>query len=379
MSKIHITLVGGQPAPIYHGIVATNPDYVLYIYSAESQKVLDVLKQEIDLPSEFIELDATSPEKIRNCAQLLVERYIDDDVTVNITSGLKSWSHWFGVVFDKQPNASVIYMDQNNVMWNYRTMQPNRLFPFDLHSHFRLYGNSIENNYQPFADYTEEDDEALRKIEEIRRYNQSEFNDLLAVLDNKKQQILKQSQCGKFEHPISQSYVEWEKTSADKYGFVRIYLTKKNIGKEVFFESPHAVGLAFNSGWFEYKVAKILSTWDRCKELCMNCRFPFRQNIDKNETDIIVNTGTKPLFVECKTHIAKPTDIDKFNSVIKHYGGMGSKGLFITESSMTEFTRRKCEEYGIMAFSFKDSHLGLSSEKALFLLLNTELDNINTK
>lgn len=31
MTKVHITLVGGQPAPVYNGIVAMNSDKVVYI------------------------------------------------------------------------------------------------------------------------------------------------------------------------------------------------------------------------------------------------------------------------------------------------------------------------------------------------------------
>ena len=47
MSKVHITLVGGQPAPVYHGIVATQPDYVFYVCSksADSKRAQKVLKK----------------------------------------------------------------------------------------------------------------------------------------------------------------------------------------------------------------------------------------------------------------------------------------------------------------------------------------------
>lgn len=44
--KIHITLVGGQPAPVYNGIIATQPDKVVFIYSKDSRSVVD--KYEID-------------------------------------------------------------------------------------------------------------------------------------------------------------------------------------------------------------------------------------------------------------------------------------------------------------------------------------------
>ena len=111
----------------------------------------------------------------------------------------------------------------------------------------------------------------------------------------------------------------------------------------------------------------------------MNCHFPYRSNLDKNETDIIVNTGPKILFVECKTQITHNTDIDKFRSVIKGYGGTGSKGLFVTDAKMTDMAKQKCNENGILTFSLQDEHLGMSNEQALILLLESELFNINAK
>ena len=379
MSKIHITLVGGQPAPVYNGIKATNPDKVVFVHSIDSLKALNALIKEIDIPYETVPLSPTEAVEIQRVVEKMAEQYVDDEVIVNISSGPKSWSHLFGSMFQSKENATVVYMDQNNVLWNYRTMQGLQDFEFDMHTHFRLYGNSIENNYKKFSDYTDADVEAMKKIEEIRNFDVQIFNALLTVLDKQKQHTLKNCKCGRFEHD-SGSYVEWEKTTEQQDGFVRVFLIKKNgNSKEVKFESPNAVGLAFNSGWFEFKVAKLLSTWSRSKEICMNCKFPYKKDVDKNEADIVVNTGSKVLFVECKTQINNITDIDKFRSVIKNYGGMGSKGVFVTDAKMTDIAKAKCEEHGILSFSLQDSHLGLTEEKALQLLLESELFNINTK
>lgn len=379
MSKVHITLVGGQPAPVYNGIKATNPDKVVFVYSTESQEVLNALIKEINLPYESCLLSPTEAVKIQKVVEKMALQYADDDVVVNISSGPKSWSHLFGSMFQSKENAVVVYMDQNNVLWNYRTMQGLQDFEFDMHTHFRLYGNSIENNYKKFSNFTEADVEAMKKIEKIRSFDVQIFNSLLTVLDKQQQLSLKNRKHDKFEH-MSGSYVEWEKTTAEQDGFVRVFLIKKNgNSKEVKFESPNAVDLAFNSGWFEFKVAKLLSTWIRSKEICMNCKFPYKEYIDKNEADIVINTGSKVLFVECKTQINKITDIDKFCSVIKNYGGMGSKGLFVTDAKMADVAKAKCVEHGILSFSLQDSHLGLSEENALHLLLESELFNINTK
>lgn len=373
MSKIHITLVGGQPAPVYHGIIATRPEKIVYIYSSESYKSLEVLLREIDISSENIQLDAILPLKIKQCAESLAEQYKNDEVTVNISGGLKSWSHWFGVIFDKYSNATVVYMDQNNVLWNYRTMKSSSDFEFDMHTLFRLYGNPLDNNFSEFENYTKEDFKAVNEIEILRNVNIADFNKLTTVLDKEHSHLLRNSKTGTFTAGLS--YVEWDKNIHQ----VKLGINRKGILKESILESPHIMNIVFNAGWFETKVAKLLSGWSKAKKVCMNCRFPFKPNIDKNEVDIIVNTGIKILFVECKTQINNTTDIDKFRSVIKGYGGTGSKGLFVTDAKMTEIARAKCEEHGILTFSLQDNHLGMSVDKALYVLLDTQLYNINTK
>ncbi len=382
MAKIHITLVGGQPAPVYHGIVATQPDKVVFIYSESSRDAMEKVRSEIHMAEDKQEpLNTTDPQQIMKRANILAEKYKNDEVTLNISSGLKSWSHLFGRVFNSMPNASVVYMDQNNVLWNYRTMERKADFVFDMDVLFRLYGNRLEN-YKRLTDYTEKDLNALDKIRNIRLFNVPDFNKLTATLNDKQKNILRNQNSGKFDLMANgtQSYVEWEKTTKDSIGFVRIFLARKN-GKsqEVTFESENAVDLAFNSGWFEFEVATLLSKWTKAKSIYLNCHFPFKPKVDKNEVDIIVNTGTKILFVECKTQITHTTDIDKFRSVVKGYGGTGSKGLFVTDARMTDVARKKCEEHGLLSFSLQDDHLGMSHEKALALLLDSELFNINTK
>ncbi|MEE1177951.1 MAG: DUF1887 family CARF protein [Paludibacteraceae bacterium] len=372
--KVHITLVGGQPAPVYNGIKADNPDKVIYVYSNDKQslKSLNSLRNEIKIEEAetLPPLSPTDPNEIENLVSYLAEKYKDDEIVVNISSGLKSWSHIFGYHFQNQENASVIYMDQNNVLWNYKTKQSSSDFNFDMFTLFRLYGNPLEK-YTRLSDYNEADKEVAKKIEGIRNTNPSDFNKLLAVLEGSKKGLIT-NKTGKFDLPTG-SYVEWIKATKDSDAFVRICLFNKKGVSEVELESPHAFELAFNSGWFEYKIASILSTWKHAKDICLNCRFPFKNNIDKNEVDIIVNTGTKLLFVECKTQITKPTDIDKFRTVVKTYGGLGAKSLFVTDAAKSEVAKKKCEDYEIIDYSLKEG------QGKILQLLNDELEKINAR
>lgn len=381
MSKVHITLVGGQPAPVYHGIVATKPDFVFYVcsISTDSKRAYKVLRKVLKhIPSGWYYLHPTDPMEIKALAESLAERFVDDEVTVNISSGLKSWSHWFGVVFDKQPNASVVYMDQNNVLWNYRSMKSSSDFEFDMHLLFRLYRNPL-NNYTAFTKYTTEDFDAIPMIESCRAFNYIDFNKLTTVLPKVVQSKIRNSKCDEHHLLNSQSYVAWKKDLVDGMQEVELCVYNDDSCIKKIIKSPHAMELVFFAGWFECKVAKLLSTWKYAKEICMNCHFPFKEGLDKNEVDIIINTGNKILFVECKTQISKTIDIDKFRSVIKAYGGTASKGLFITDAPMNELAKAKCNEHNILTFSLQNDHGNMSCKEALITLLNTELDKINAR
>lgn len=375
--KVHITLVGGQPAPVYHGIVATQPDKVVFIYSESSRDVVEKVRGEIHVVvEEQTPLDTTNPQKIMERANSLAETFKDDEVTLNISSGLKSWSHLFGRVFDGMSNASVVYMDQNNVLWDYKTMEKKTDFIFDMDVMFRLQDNAL-THYVPFSDYTDDDKETLDTLVEARRYNCGHFNKLTTLVSKEWGNKLNQ-QSGSLSL-TENDFVEWRKPD-----FVRLTLTTQRYGMREFeMESPHAVSMAFHTGWFEYKVARMLSHWRYAKDIRLNCIFPPKDTqsvkYPKNEIDVVVNTGTKILFVECKTQIASSTDIDKFRTAVKNYGGMGSKALFVTDNVMNELQKEKCRESGIIAFSLQDSSWGSNKEQELFKLLERELFNINVK
>lgn len=376
--KVHITLVGGQPAPVYHGIVATQPDKVVFVYSEESRQAVEAVKNEIAMTVDEQEpLDTTNPAEIMLRAETLAERYKNDEVTLNISSGLKSWSHLFGRVFDPLPNVAVVYMDQNNVLWNYRTMESKSDFVFDMDVQFRLLGNELKD-FTPFAEYTEEDSDSFEKVAAARRCNTGNFNKLTTILSNEWKGMFQNQKRGLFTLSDT-DYVEWEKPD-----FAHLVLSTKKYGvSEYEIRSPHAVNITFNSGWFEYKVAKMLSHWRYGKNIRMNCVFPVhgenKGKLPKNEIDIIVNTGTKLLFVECKTMISTSTDIDKFRTAVKNYGGLGSKALFVTDNVMNDMQKEKCRESGIIIFSLQDKAFGPNKEQELFKLLESELFNINTK
>lgn len=363
--KVHITLVGGQPAPVYHGIMATQPDKIVFIYSDESRETAERISKEVKITSERRKMDPVDLNDIENKVAQCAEKYKDDEVSVNISSGTKPWAFYFAKIFGQMPNATLFYVDQNNMLWNLSDKSARKV-DFDMDAQFRLLGNPLQK-YTRFEDYDEEDTEMLKVLKKLFDFDSSQMFRLINECKTKTHTV---------EHVLKNgSYVRWV-PSLKQY---EIEVVKRNKRQTAVLKSKHVRDIFLKAGWFEYKVAELLNKWDKVGKIRMNCKFPYKDNADKNEIDILVEAGSKLLFVECKTQIEDNTDIDKFASAVRNYGGMGSKALFVTFAKMTDKAKEKCADNGIMSFSLQDEHLGIHDEQALALLLDSELFNINTK
>lgn len=370
--KLHIALVGDQSAPVFHGIVATNPDKVILICSDKTLAGGQRLQEMLGVPIEIMEFSPTDLKSISESIDELQQRISpEDEVSVNLQSGTKHWSLMFMRAFAGNPKAQLCLIDQNNIFSDLNTLETKEVV-FDMDINFQLYGNPLKK-YTPFEEYTEDDADVAKEIESIRRINFNQFNKLTTVLTKEQQHKLRSEPSGSWS--CDGAYVEWESSSYAKISLFNKFNCRYET-KEL--ESENAVRLLFNAGWFEYKVARLLSKWSKAKEIRMNCIFEEKkqgsQNA-KNEADIIVNTGKKLLFVECKTQITNTTDIDKFRTVVTNYGGDASKALFVTDAKMEGIAIEKCDESDIAHFSLK----GEGGESFLFTLLDKEIGKINKR
>ena len=365
MSKIHITLVGGQAIPVYQGIMASNPEKIIFIHTSQSQEVVSRLKMIVkDKITEFIRLSPTDPQKIRQCAQDLASKYAQDEVSLNITGGPKSWTYLFGIIFEKQERCTIFYIDQNNDLWDYTDISQKKTdFP-DMKTLFILQGTKPPTQYTDFKNYSSQDQKVVNNILELRKINEDIF---FALIAKAKKYTNVNEVC------VRDCTLRWNKE--EKQFEIKLKRGKDVIQKTL--KSKHVRNLLLSAGWFEYQVATILARWEHTKTIWTNCVFPSEQTQAKNEIDIIVDTGIKLLFVECKTQIFDNTDIDKFKSATENYGGKGCKTLFVTEALMKDTAKEKCKDNHIPTFSFRNYPKDTVAEHELFKLLNKELFNLN--
>lgn len=366
MMKTHITLVGGQPIPVYLGIQYAKADEVLFICSNQTRNEAERVDAEIEVSSEIIELDPVDLEKIVVEVARLAESLQDNEVSINISSGTKPWAYYFASIFAQHPNTTLFYIDQNNKVWNL-TDQTHQNIELDMDVRFRLHGNPLEN-FHHIGKYVAEDFEAIQAIREIRKFSPGDFTQLVNSFSKRTNLSVHSTRNG--------STLEWNKK--DKEFLIRLY-NHKGFSQAYVLESPHIYRLIHNTGWFELELAQLLKQWEYSREVRLNCIFPTKANSPKNEIDIIIDTGTKLLFVECKTQINSETDIDKFAAAVKVYGGSGSKALFVTDAPMRDKAKEKCNDNGVLSFSLEEYGGATLSKRPLFELLEKELFNINPK
>ncbi|MFI3297956.1 MAG: DUF1887 family CARF protein [bacterium] len=388
MKHVHITLVGEQPIPVYNVINHLTPDEVVLIHSASTKDIAQrIVKQlGIESTSKYIELDPTNGKDIQYCAETLFDDYFDDNISLNLTSGTKHWSIIFTREASKYQGIQLYLIDQNNLLFNLSDFTSATVDDIDFDVRFSLLRGQADS-YKLLSEYTEEDKKVCKELELCRKYNFDDFKSLMSKLNDKRSNILNNNKSGRFDLKLMTSdssapysFVEWCKADkSNPMDKVDITLVKNGKPQKFSFSSPNAISLAFNSGWFEFKVAQLISPWSKVKEIYMNSIFKVANGKIKNEVDIIVNTGKKAIFVECKTQVFNNTDVDKFVSVVKNYGGLGSKAIFVTEAKMEKVSKEKCDEHKVETFAIYDGKLNLSVVKELHHKLDAMYNSINTK
>lgn len=374
MAHIHISLVGAQAYPVYLAIADLAPDAVLLVHSNSTQKEATLVEAEINVPTRMLLLDPVDISQIFATVKGLYESInYEDTYSINLSGGTKLWSLAFYEYFRNLNHVRLLYIDQNNLIYDLHTQTAHRSqVVVDMDQTFRLNGVD-ETLYDRIADYTYEDCEVSNRLFQMRgSYNFGLRS--LSVLDKFKMKEVEDNETGSLK--IASNILKWDKIN----NTIEVKLMNGDKKTSQKFTSPHIFRLFFYTGWFELRVAKLLSQWKYAKEIRLSVKFPYLQDGNpKNEIDIIVNTGNRLLFVECKTQISSITDIDKFRTAVKNYGGMSSKALFVTLDPMKGTAAEKCADSGILAFSISDACKESSYRAELFSMLESELFEINKK
>ena len=376
MTKLHISLVGGQPMPSYLGIIDDMPDDVILIYSSKSERQANIIAKTIQhtigKKCRKIRFSAFNIMEIKE-QMIELEKELSDykQVDINLSSGSKPWSILFYDFFKTHSNVNCLFVDQNNNIFNLETNESHKIkYSPSWENIFALNETKIKSN-KKYADYTDEDHYAAQEIRQLRELERKSFKEITEELAKDKKHASQKIRIGHL-------FINWDK-AANTY-HCNYSSFKETIKTDI--SSPNVMNLMLNTGWFELEVAQFLSKWKFAKEIWLNCEFTTTQSITqdtKNEIDIIINTGEKLLFVECKTQVYQITDVDKFNNAVRTYGGLAAKRLFITDEIMKKEAAEKCSNYEMLFYSLKE--LKKSEEKVnnFFETLTAEMNESNKK
>ena len=359
MRNIHITLVGGQPSPVHAGIKYINPDEIVFICSEQTYEDAEKIKKMYS--SIECKIETINPNhlgKIHKKVIEIYERYKDLNISINLTSGTKSWSLILYEVF-ANTEAKIILVDQNGRIWDFRE-KTSLIYETQMEE---LFVKGTPDNFIKFEDFSDEDKQVIKDIEELIIYSHDDF---FRLVNNAR------SNSDRTEINLNNGdYLKWDKLSKT--------FTMK-IGKKIKkLFSKHVRGILLNTGWFEYKVASLLYNCDLIQDIWMNCIFKYKNDAPKNEFDIVAFTGNKLLFVECKNQIGDNTDIDKFAEAARNFGGMGCKRLFVTNEKMKPNAKEKCKDNDVLFLCLADYETFGEQLMALSKLLNLEMNTSNAK
>jgi hypothetical protein len=368
--KTHITLIGGQLIPVYQGIAEFKSDLVVLVHTKETSKEVIHLSDMLETEVKKLEVKPVDLHDIHSKLSRLFDNK-ENEISVNITSGTKIMSLVLFQLASEHPKAVPFYIDQNHQLYDFKQAKKRDLQTnIDTIDLFRVTGYPLKS-FRRYEDIYDKEFSYISDIKQLIKANPSEYFRLLKQV-NKRPDLIE---------------FFTEKGSHLKYHpkEKKCDITLKQRNKSNFihqsFLLPNLNSYLFNTGWFEIEIAKVLKNWKHTQDIIIQAKVPYETGSDKNEIDIIVNTGKKLLFVECKLQVNDIKDIDKFRNVVKNYGGLGTKSILITQQEIKRNVAEKCQDNGIIYFNYTEQTENslMRVEDALFLLLEEELSTINPK
>lgn len=374
-THVQIALVGGQPTPVYQGIVHMQPDQVVLICSGETEKVAkDIRNQLPSYADKNVLTFCVSDTDLSQMHQTIegIEQALPKGITIslNITGGMKLWSVLFNNVFRrKRRSCHTFFIGQDGTFFDLKEKVTKGKVEFDMDAQFRILGHELDE-FTLLSDYTSGDYDVLNRVQSLG-FNENTHFYLFKItelfLEEYKKKYNNRALKHDFEVSFSRNKLSWK---ASEHSF------DCQLGNRSYtFASEHVEHIVLNTGWFELFVARLIAKNYGEQNVRMNCVFRNVKHLPKNEIDIIVNTGSKLIFVECKTQIYDTTDVDKFRAAVRNYGGLGSKPLFVTNSLMKPEGLEKCNDHRITTFYIANP--AYANQKDKINALAAVLDEMN--
>ena len=350
-----ITLLGGQILPVYTGIIERQPNIVHILYTKETVRLKNRLIKNVSGCKIFsYQVEPYDYGSIEDTVTQIICDNEKASFELNLTSGTKLMALASQEVF-KTLECFSFYIDQKGNLINISNGKSEKLEKNISTKNFLLLSNHNTFSSTSLKAFSNEDLKLANQILELRKSKSgiSELFKLFRAQDVK-------SECTSFTYKNKIISIDWNGIH------LKVCAPKFNIESN----GTNAFKILSSGLWWELIVASAISSWKSAREVHMSLAIKSNADskLDKNEIDILINTGQKILFIECKSGKVTQSDINKMRAIGKFYGGISSKSILVSYYKPKPELIEKCQDFGIELFfvqelNKKDVHLNTISKK----------------
>ena len=297
-----------------------------------------------------------------NLIETLVFENDTDEWGLNLTGGTKVMTLAAHNIF-KELDLDSFYIDQNNRIFSFKDKSFNEIeTEIKITSFLKLSGHS-KIRKSTLSTYDKEEFKiASEMLEMMKDFDVDKLFRSVAFR-------VKNHSVPSFNYKLdSESYVSWNK------GALKI----KTPSTDYCINHPNAFEICFSGLWWELVVAKAVRTWKLKKEMFIGVELLANtdEKFAKNEIDIILNTGKKMVFIECKSGNVKQEDINKMRVVKRLYGGISTKSILVCYKLPRKDLLEKCIDLDIDVFALQRRTSNRSKKGYVSI---TRLDQLNSR
>jgi len=360
-----ITLLGGQILPVYIGVLERNPNVVHILYTKESVRLKNTLIKNLSNYKTYsYQVEPYNYQSIEETVTKIICENEEATFELNLTGGTKLMALASQEVF-KALKCFSFYIDQSQNLIDITDGTQKKLQKNISTKNFLALSDHSTFSSTSLNTYSNEDIKLANSILEFRKNKSgiSELFNLFRVLDVN-------SESRSFSYKNKNFNIDWNGI------YLKVTAPKFNIESK----GINSFKILSSGLWWEIIVASAISTWKSAREVHLSLAIKSNSNIklDKNEIDILINTGQKILFIECKSGKVTQSDINKMRAIGKFYGGISSKSILVSYYKPQANLIEKCQDFGIEVFyleEFNKQHVKLYSisKKLDFMLSKLEL------
>lgn len=373
-----ISIVGSQILPIYYPIKEYTPEYIHLICSKETIFVAERIRNLCQNISQCVIYDPIQPYKIKDIysiCEALHNNFPEDEFIYNLTGGTKPMAfaaHTIAI----QKQANIIYTTQENEILDMKTFETHPMqCILQLDEMIQLAGQKT-HSYDLLEQINPQDIACAQSIVQFRETNTNYFTRYSKYVRER----YKESNMIPFKDDFPHN------TLFEQYESGGFKLTRNDA---VILDLPYPDALMqfFEGRWWETLVTNAIYEWNcnsvYSNEIWTNVKFSTQETSspqyqDKNEIDILVNLGTRMLFIECKSGNVKQSDVYKIAQVRNTYGGDISKSVLVSYYPLNPDILEKCRDSHIYVFAPSRRYNTLSNHlKGLGKFLSQVITKLN--